>query len=54
MKGGFARVQHLQSRPELNGEVVQLNTFDAGADRWECSFGDGQGLRLRPATLAPL
>ena len=52
--GGFARVQHLQSRPELNGEIVQLDAFDPEADRWECLFGNGDGPRLRPAKLGPV
>ena len=47
-------MQHLQSRPELNGEIVQLDAFDPEADRWECLFGNGDGLRLRPAKLGPV
>ena len=51
---GFARVQHPQGRPVLNGEIVELDAFDPEPDRWECVFGDGHGLRLCPAKLSPV
>ena len=52
--GCLAHVQDLESRPELNGDIVTLATFDPAADRWECNLGGGDGLRLRLAKLSPI
>jgi hypothetical protein len=45
------RVVGLQSRPELNGEVVQLIRVDRS--RYECTHTTG-GIRLKPKNVEPL
>lgn len=53
-RGGTACVHSLQGRPELNGEIVTLGSFDGAADRWVCRTQDGGNVSLRAANLQPV
>ncbi|KAG8467105.1 hypothetical protein KFE25_000421 [Diacronema lutheri] len=52
--GASACVHSLQGRPELNGEIVTLVTFDEAAARWVCRTADGGRVALRNANLQPV
>ena len=53
-EGGDAYATGLQGRPELNHEVLHLESFDRAAGRWVCVYGDGAKLLLRPSNLVPI
>eukprot|EP00304_Pavlova_gyrans_P006734 CAMPEP_0206043280 /NCGR_PEP_ID=MMETSP1466-20131121/8483_1 /ASSEMBLY_ACC=CAM_ASM_001126 /TAXON_ID=44452 /ORGANISM="Pavlova gyrans, Strain CCMP608" /LENGTH=312 /DNA_ID=CAMNT_0053418075 /DNA_START=20 /DNA_END=959 /DNA_ORIENTATION=+ len=52
--GTRACVHSLQSRPELNGEIVTLASWDGQAMRWVCRLADGGRVALREANLQPV
>ncbi|KAJ1636562.1 hypothetical protein T492DRAFT_958670 [Pavlovales sp. CCMP2436] len=52
--GGRACVHSLAGRPELNGELVSLLSYDDAASRWTCRTSDGGRVALRVANLQPM
>jgi hypothetical protein len=52
--GASVCVHSLQARPELNGEIVTLMSFDAATERWICRTSDGGRVALRSANLQPV
>mmetsp|Transcript_113141 Transcript_113141/g.205763 ORF Transcript_113141/g.205763 Transcript_113141/m.205763 type:complete len:234 (-) Transcript_113141:80-781(-) len=39
--GGYARLQGLQERDELNDKIVQLASYDESTERWRATLVDG-------------
>lgn len=52
--GATARIQGLQTKPELNGQQVKLCEFDAVKLRWRVLFGCDSQKMLRPENLEPV
>jgi hypothetical protein len=50
-RGSSACVHSLHGRPELNGEIVTLTSFDESTSRWICRTADGGRVALRATNL---
>lgn len=50
-RGSSACVHSLAGRPELNGEMVTLTSFDESTARWICRTTDGGRVALRATNL---
>lgn len=44
--GASVKLMHLQARPELNGQVGILLSFNADAGRWLVRLADGTGKQV--------
>ena len=52
--GRVAHIQGLKSRPELEGCLIELKSFDADAGRWICTRSGAEQLRIVPDKLQPI
>ena len=54
-EGGYAVLEGLEAKPELNGSMVRVGAFDEAVGRWECELlVEGNAIRARPNNLVAL